>query len=59
VVAPPAPRARAALRVAVSRGKAEGGELLVTLLAEGQALPDGAREALLVPLDPDTDFSRL
>jgi hypothetical protein len=58
-VKPPAPRARAALRVAVSRGNASGGELAVTLLAEGQAAPAGSREALLVPLDPDTDLSAL
>ncbi len=56
---PVAPRARAALRVAVSRGKAPGVELAVTLLAEGQPAPAGSREALLVPLDPDTDLSAL
>jgi hypothetical protein len=52
------PRARAALRVAVGRGNA-GGSLAVTLLAEGQTAPEGTREALLVALDPDTDFSLL
>jgi hypothetical protein len=58
VVKPPATRSRATLRVAVRRGEA-GGALAVTLLAEGQEVPAGTHEALLVPLDPDTDLSAL
>jgi hypothetical protein len=58
IVKPPAARSRAALRVAVSRGDVSGA-FAETLLAEGEVVPHGTREALLVPLDPDTDFSSL
>ena len=47
---------RGALRVSVN--KDSNGDLHVDILDEGQDVPDGAIEALLVPLDPNNDLLR-
>jgi hypothetical protein len=49
-----APRARRALRVAVVNQEKNGRRLIAEVLDEGQALPAGASEALLVLVDPDS-----
>ncbi|MFZ5892463.1 MAG: hypothetical protein ACOY0T_15495 [Myxococcota bacterium] len=52
-----APRERRALRVAVLREGKSGRRLIAEVLDEGQALPAGASEALLVLVDPDASLS--
>lgn len=50
---------RAAVRVAVSQGANGGGGLRAHILDEGESVPEGAIEALLVPLDPNADLLAL
>src|SRR5688500_163043 len=66
VSAPPRPlaasvpraRARQALHVAVTPSEGDRTVLHVRVLAEGEPLPEGAEAALLVALDPLTDWVR-
>lgn len=54
--APAAGAGRSALRVAVSPVPGDSTALLVRVLGDGQAAPSEAHEAMLVPLNPGTDF---
>ncbi|MGC4095212.1 MAG: hypothetical protein QM756_46285 [Polyangiaceae bacterium] len=56
-VASAAPRARRALRVAVTRDGQGGRRLIADVLADGEALPPGASEAWLLLTDPDAPLS--
>jgi hypothetical protein len=49
---------RGALRVAVHKDPRADGSLQVDILDEGQSVPAGAIEALIVPLDPNADLLR-
>jgi hypothetical protein len=51
-----AQRSRQAVRVAVARDPEGGGALLVRVLPDGAKAPTGTEEALLVALDPTTDW---
>ena len=51
-------RPRQALRVAVQPSRDGGASFFVRVLGEGAPVPPGAKLALLVALDPDTEFSR-
>jgi hypothetical protein len=49
---------RVALRVAVATAPSDSTVLMVRVLAEGQPVPSGAHEAILVALEPGADFFR-
>jgi hypothetical protein len=51
-------RPRQALRVAVQPSRDGGASFVVKVLAEGAPAPAGAKVALLVALDADTDLTR-
>ena len=56
VTASPVAPTRTALRVAAIPNDAESGLLIVRILKEGEPLPAGSHEALLVAWEPGTDL---